>query len=436
MINLKSIHYLYYIIVLLTVLPVRAQLHVNSNNYSPISITPPPSSGLSSVWIVYDISDINISYDLSLDENYNIKWYKFSKLGAAYAEEITDIIIDNGRARLSNPEGDMGYVIEHNGSFSYFWIVDYKSAAFDVKGIMISPESDCEQTIIDIDGIAPTLAYHSINGQRIVIDRQIQLTYQSLQWNIEQIEYEQIETTQNIADLSQSIYTATPLCNTIFTLQGDRFLESWGMPISVESETYYTSAVEVNAVASRTNPDNKSSDLGGSAPAIINFDGYFTDATIFREWQIAKDSEFEDIIYRFSDDKITYTFNESGSYYARFFGANAEGCCESSSETFEISIGESRLECPNAFSPESDIESARTWRVSYNSIVEFECFIFNRYGIQLYSYTDPAGGWDGKYKGKTVGTGVYFYVITARGADGKKYNLKGDINVLKLKNTQ
>ena len=44
--------------------------------------------------------------------------------------------------------------------------------------------------------------------------------------------------------------------------------------------------------------------------------------------------------------------------------------------------------------------------------------------------THPSQGWDGKYKGKFVPNGVYFYVIRARGADGKKYNLSGDINII------
>ena len=54
------------------------------------------------------------------------------------------------------------------------------------------------------------------------------------------------------------------------------------------------------------------------------------------------------------------------------------------------------------------------------------------------SFTDPADGWDGKYNGKLVPSGVYYYVIKARGADGKEYNLKGDINIINyngVKNT-
>lgn len=45
----------------------------------------------------------------------------------------------------------------------------------------------------------------------------------------------------------------------------------------------------------------------------------------------------------------------------------------------------------------------------------------------------PGKGWDGKYGGKVVPAGVYYYVIKAKGTDGKNYNLSGDINVVNYK---
>ncbi|MCH5346741.1 MAG: gliding motility-associated C-terminal domain-containing protein, partial [Muribaculaceae bacterium] len=72
-------------------------------------------------------------------------------------------------------------------------------------------------------------------------------------------------------------------------------------------------------------------------------------------------------------------------------------------------------------------------RVSYKSIIEFECHIFNRAGLKMATLTDPSQGWDGKYNGKLVPAGVYFYVIKARGADGKQYKLSGDINIINFK---
>ncbi|MDE6654646.1 MAG: gliding motility-associated C-terminal domain-containing protein [Muribaculaceae bacterium] len=67
--------------------------------------------------------------------------------------------------------------------------------------------------------------------------------------------------------------------------------------------------------------------------------------------------------------------------------------------------------------------------------MEFDCHIFNRWGQEMIHLTDPSQGWDGKYKGKTVPTGVYYYVIKAKGSEGRKYHLKGDINIIKSTRT-
>ena len=60
---------------------------------------------------------------------------------------------------------------------------------------------------------------------------------------------------------------------------------------------------------------------------------------------------------------------------------------------------------------------------------------FDRYGNKMIEFDDPSKGWDGKYKGKYVKPGVYYYVIEAKGADGKEYKKKGDINILRSTRT-
>ena len=65
------------------------------------------------------------------------------------------------------------------------------------------------------------------------------------------------------------------------------------------------------------------------------------------------------------------------------------------------------------------------------SIVEFRAIVFNRWGQKLYEWTDPAGGWDGKFNGKDVAQGVYFVNVKAKGADGRNFHIKRDINLLR-----
>ena len=145
---------------------------------------------------------------------------------------------------------------------------------------------------------------------------------------------------------------------------------------------------------------------------------------------MSRDPEFSDIYDRYSELVLTHTFDEEGTIYVRFMADNAAGSCAWYSDTYEVSIGASRLLCPNAFSPANEDGVNDIWKVSYTSITSFECNIFNRWGTKMATLTHPSQGWDGKYKGKFVPNGVYFYVIRARGADGKKYNLSGDINII------
>ena len=104
---------------------------------------------------------------------------------------------------------------------------------------------------------------------------------------------------------------------------------------------------------------------------------------------------------------------------------------EGTAEPFVVSISESVLEMPNAFSPNGDgYNDIYKVKEGYQSIVSFKAVIFNRWGQKLYAWDTLDGGWDGKFHGKTVKDGVYFVVVNARGADGKEYKIRKDVNVL------
>lgn len=398
--------------------------------------TPATSTGLDAVYVVNGVVGVSATYKSSTG-NQSVKWYRFSKLGGGYAEEITDISHNGDLTILSKVEPDMGYIVEDGTQRSYYWIVDYSNCILSLDAVTFSSDTECDMMMLDLTGTGADLAYYTINGQRKVLDRELTVSYSSLQWNEEGRVYESVQVDKSFESFKNSISVQVPLCNTTFYVSGDKYLRYWDEEVSAESDLYVTQAVEVKGYATQQNvTDDSQGTLGGSAPAVIDFEAYVTDAVVFKEWQIASDSEFENILYRYSEESIQYTFNEAGTFYVQFTGANADGTCNSTSEVFEVSIGESRLECPNAFSPLSDVDDSKVWRVTYKSIVDFKCHIFNRYGMEIFSFTDPSQCWDGKYKGKYVDAGVYFYVIQARGADGKNYKLKGDINIINLKDNK
>ena len=91
----------------------------------------------------------------------------------------------------------------------------------------------------------------------------------------------------------------------------------------------------------------------------------------------------------------------------------------------------SQLTFPNAFSPNGDEINDLYQAKTCQNIVEFRATIINRWGHKLYEWSDPAGGWDGTSGGRNVADGVYFVIVKAKGADGKDYHIRKDVNLLR-----
>ena len=91
----------------------------------------------------------------------------------------------------------------------------------------------------------------------------------------------------------------------------------------------------------------------------------------------------------------------------------------------------SSLVVPNAFSPNHDKINDVFKVKSYQNIVEFHAYIFNRWGQKLFEWTNLEDGWDGTYRGQDVKQGTYFVLVKARGADGQTYNIRKDVNLLR-----
>ncbi len=155
------------------------------------------------------------------------------------------------------------------------------------------------------------------------------------------------------------------------------------------------------------------------------------------EWKIFEPGkEDSPIVHRF-DENIDYTFVQSGTFlvqlYATFVleGDTIQYPEEGEANPITVSIHESKLEMPNAFSPNGDgFNDIYKAKDGFQSIVSFKATVFNRWGQKIHSWTNPAEGWDGKWNGHTVKDGVYFVAVDARGADGHHYKIKKAVNVL------
>jgi gliding motility-associated-like protein len=190
---------------------------------------------------------------------------------------------------------------------------------------------------------------------------------------------------------------------------------------------------------------NESSELSfsGSAPVIGTFKANPSNIsgwTANYEWRFYTEGKEDSPYLVRYEENTEYTFTTSGSNYIVCYATFVQGTDTiaytqsywKDAGAISVSIYESKLEMPNAFSPNGDgINDIYKAKSGYQSIIEFHAYIFNRWGQKLYDWSDPSGGWDGKFKGKDVKDGVYFCLVQARGADGRKFNIKKDVNLLR-----
>lgn len=155
------------------------------------------------------------------------------------------------------------------------------------------------------------------------------------------------------------------------------------------------------------------------------------------EWRFTKDGYDAPFLTRF-EENTSFKFVESGTFYIEVIVSLVQGKDTLEYEMdapFVVNIAESKLELPNAFTPNGDgINDVYRVKEGYESLVEFHAAVFNRWGKKLYEWTDPADGWDGTmngHGGANAPDGAYYLVLNAKGADGLKYNYKKTINILR-----
>ena len=198
--------------------------------------------------------------------------------------------------------------------------------------------------------------------------------------------------------------------------------------LSASAQTVEISAIYIDDNGVEVETRN---DFSGQAPLSVSFranpqDMEGLDPTY--EWHFRMEGESKDFMVRY-EENTDYTFTKAGKTYVTLY-ANL-GNEERDSSRICVTISESKLLMPNAFSPNGDTHNDVYKAKEYQSIVEFHAYIFNRWGQKLFEWTNPAEGWDGNYNGRPVKEGVYFVVVKARGADGIVYNIHKDVNLLR-----
>jgi gliding motility-associated-like protein len=107
---------------------------------------------------------------------------------------------------------------------------------------------------------------------------------------------------------------------------------------------------------------------------------------------------------------VSHSFTEEGVYFVTLRVGNSAGCTSGITHGPYI-ITPPDLFIPNVFSPNGD-NSNDVYLVKYTGNQPFLLNIFDRWGSLIFNEQDKNMGWDGKFDGKPVPEGVYYFVVT------------------------
>lgn len=307
--------------------------------YHVIEVTPVTGTGLDMIYVIYNTNGVGMTYHSTSSER--VKWYSYDSRGADNAEEITCISCDSSVTSLSQVLPNSGYIIVDGNERYCCWVVNYADYYLELNDMFISNDEPCSLMSFRVDGNGAKMTYTTIDGHTRVLDREIKLAYNTLVWSDDYawrgwMTKEVIESFESIDDV---LAIEPPLCNTDFVLTGDRFLQAWGLENAIESY-YQTQAVGCSSTAEQQDygMDVLSDGFEGWAPCHIVFNGYPTDAVVYRAWEMATDAEFENVIKRFNQDEVDYTFMDAGTYYMRYMVTNEDGSCNAYGNSHVIKV--------------------------------------------------------------------------------------------------
>lgn len=189
---------------------------------------------------------------------------------------------------------------------------------------------------------------------------------------------------------------------------------------------------EMDVTGENHRPTDPQVITGLSAPFTVLFESHPTPNVISYKWEIYRGKT---LLTTRMERNQRYTFEgteNDQNYKVRLEVHGAEDCNNVTPDSVLVSVALSQLRVPNVFTPNGD-GSNDEFRVIYQSLKEYHISIFNRWGKEVYSSTNPDAGWNGYIGGRKAAEGAYYYVIRAKGTDGRDYKMGGDINLIRGK---
>lgn len=119
-----------------------------------------------------------------------------------------------------------------------------------------------------------------------------------------------------------------------------------------------------------------------------------------------------------------HQFEESGTHNIMLVSFTEYGCSDTTYQPYDVLF--TNLFVPNAFVPSSDIEELQTFKPVGVNLSTYKISIYSAWGNLVFESTklengSPAEGWNGRYEGNDLPTGIYLWRIYAIFKDGSKW---------------
>jgi len=395
------------------------------------------------VYLVYGMEGVQLRYTSSSTSH---QWYRYRTRALDDSEPV--VSTQNGTtSSVVSPQEGYGYYVKETesvGMNNFVWIVDYSRHEFFIRNMQLSPDVDeCIAVSFEGDADLVDMTYTLPSGTQEKLNRTFELSYETRRWDEQQKSFLPLSFTKTFN--THPFATTFPLhaddpmllADTELTLKGDLFARHFGVEKSY-ALPYQAKAIRVYAdtlVLSAGSGNTGVSDDELCAPVEIQFNAYANLPVASRfVWKIYHIDEPDKMLIQYNGDELVYTFKLAGTFIARLDVSDRTGTCsneEDDDHAFRIEVTETEMTIPNAFSPGTTPGINDVFKVRYKSVIRFQGWIFNRWGTELFHWSDPSQGWDGKYRGAYVPAGAYYYLIEYTGTDGKKRVKKGDVNVFR-----
>ena len=123
------------------------------------------------------------------------------------------------------------------------------------------------------------------------------------------------------------------------------------------------------------------------------------------------------------------TYGTPGQYTVTLYIENEGECADSTAISICIE-DPARIFVPDIFSPNNDGLNDLLF-VRGRGLSELNFQIFDRWGERIFESQDVDFGWDGRFRGSKMPTGVYVYMLSAKLSDGTILEQNGDITLVR-----